>query len=177
MNIFLAGIHGVGKTYFATRLPAELGLKHASASQLIREERASVTWGKDKRVAQVDENQAALGQAVRRHNDAGIRLLLDGHFVLLDTQGAYLPIGAEVFRSLDLDGVVLLEADPSVIICRTYERDQIQREKGDVETFMAEERRQAQAVCGELDIPLTILISPDSSMFVDAMRSLMNAGT
>lgn len=177
MNLFLAGIHGVGKTYLAARLPATLGLMHTSASQLIREERTCATWSKDKRVAQADENQAALVQAVRRHNGAGIRLLLDGHFVLLDTQGSYLPIGADVFASLDLCGVVLLEADPSVIVARTYVRDQIQHTRRDIEAFMAAERHQAQAVCGELGIPLTILIAPNFSAFVDAVRLSMIAGT
>lgn len=87
MNIFVAGVHGVGKTYLASRLPSTLGLIHTSASKLIKEERAMPSWGVDKRVSDVDANQIALAAAVKRHNDAGVQLLLDGHFVLLNNNG------------------------------------------------------------------------------------------
>jgi adenylate kinase len=42
MNIFVAGVHGVGKTYLASRLPP---LMSTSASKLIREELATANWG------------------------------------------------------------------------------------------------------------------------------------
>ena len=39
MTIFVAGIHGVGKTFLAQPAAARLGMRYATASQLIREER------------------------------------------------------------------------------------------------------------------------------------------
>lgn len=78
MNAFVAGVHGVGKTHLSSRIPASLGLTHTSASKLIKEERAMLTWGTDKRVSEVDA-QAALSTEVSRHNSAGFHLLLDGH--------------------------------------------------------------------------------------------------
>jgi len=44
MTIFVAGIHGVGKTYVAKPVAQRLGLRYATASQLIREERCRETW-------------------------------------------------------------------------------------------------------------------------------------
>ena len=107
MNIFVAGVHGVGKTFLTSRLPADLGLRHTSASKLIKEEATLQTWGVDKRVGDIEGNQLALTAAVRRHNTAGERLLLDGHFVLLDTVGNFVEIPVEVFRALQFQAVVL----------------------------------------------------------------------
>ena len=87
MNIFVAGIHGVGKTYLASHAASGSGMTHTSASKLIKEERGQATWSADKRVAEVDANQQALAKAIRRHNELGIKLLLDGHFVLLNNAG------------------------------------------------------------------------------------------
>lgn len=71
----------------------------------------------------MDANQIALANAVTRHNEAGTRLLLDGHFVLLDAQGEFSPLAANVFKALRLDGVLLLEADANTIATRIRERD------------------------------------------------------
>lgn len=173
MNIFVAGIHGVGKTYLSARLPADLGLIYASASTLIREERALTNWGTDKLVTDVDENQVALIQAVKRRNDTGSRLILDGHFVLLNTQGNFSTLDVKIFDSLDLDGVVLLEAEPSLIVAHIYERDRVLRDEGEIVAFMAEERRQARAVCDALNIPMVILMSPGPNRFADVVRRMI----
>ena len=178
MNIFVAGVHGVGKTYLASKLPATLGLMHTSASKLIKEEYAMPNWGVDKRVSNVDANQIALGEAVKRHNSAGTRLLLDGHFVLLDSHGEFSRLGTEVFRSLNLDGVVLLEADPRTIAIRIRERDG--REVGieHMVEFIIAERSQAEMVCHKLGISLRILNSPSPDIFTKAvtMTASMAAG-
>jgi adenylate kinase len=82
MTIFITGIHGVGKTYLAKPAAQQLFLVYATASQLIREERGSMTWDKNKKVDEVAENQAALVRAVNRIKSNGDTLMLDGHLVL-----------------------------------------------------------------------------------------------
>lgn len=171
MNIFVAGVHGVGKTYLASRLPEGVGLIHTSASRLIQEERTMPSWGADKRVSDVDANQLALAGAVRRHNDAGRRLLLDGHFVLLDGEGAFKRLDATVFRSLNLDGTVLVEADAPTIAARIRERDHRDVDLAHTVEFMAEERAQARAVCEMLGIALLILESPSADAFAEAIAT------
>ncbi len=172
MNVFVAGVHGVGKTHLASRLPETLGLMHTSASKLIEEERATPNWGADKCVSDVDGNQIKLLIAVRRHNSAGTRLLLDGHFVLLNPQGEFSLLGSEIFKSLNLDGVVLLEADPRTIAMRVRERDGGEAGIEHIVDFITAERSQAQMVCYELGIPLRILIAPNLDLFADAVKSI-----
>ena len=169
MNIFVAGVHGVGKTYLASRLPKSIGLLHTSASRLIKEEQATPNWGTDKRVSDVQANQIALAAAVRRHNAARTRLLLDGHFVLLDTEGVFKHLDAEVFRPLNLDGVVLIEADAPTVAARIRIRDQREADLAHIVDFIAAEREQAQLVCDGLGIPLVILESPSVDAFAQAV--------
>lgn len=172
MNIFVAGVHGVGKTYLAAQLPATVGLMHTSASKLIKEERLMPNWGKDKRVSDVNANQVALAEAVRRHNTVGTRLLLDGHFVLLNAEGEFLRLNAEVFKSLNLDGVVLLEDEPEIIAQRIHKRDGRETDIVHIGKFINVERSQAQIVCRELGIPLVILGSPDADTFAEAINRI-----
>lgn len=171
MNVFVAGVHGVGKTYLASQLPATLGLMYTSASKLIKEECAMPNWGADKRVSNVDANQIALAAAVKRHNDAGTRLLLDGHFVLLNSQGEFSPLGIEVFKPLNLDGIVLLENDPHTIAIRIHKRDGRRTDIDRMVEFIDAERSQGQMVCVELGISLTILIAPSPDTFFEAITA------
>ena len=66
MTTFIAGIHGVGKTYLAKPAAVRLGMTYATASQLIREERGRASWDASKMVDDVASNQAALVAAVSR---------------------------------------------------------------------------------------------------------------
>lgn len=173
MNILVAGIHGVGKTYLASRLPEGTGLLHTSASKLIKEERAMPNWGADKRVSDVDVNQVALAAAVLRHNDAGTALLLDGHFVLLDAQGSFVRLEADVFKALSLRAVLLVEAAPVVVASRLRSRDGQERSAAWIDAFLKEERTQAQTVCGALRLPLYALATPDDAAFSSAVMSAL----
>jgi len=169
MNIFVAGIHGVGKTYLAQRLPAQSGLLHTSASALIKDERALPDWNADKRVADVNANQVALAQAVTRHNAAGTALLLDGHFVLLGQDGQFILLGADVFKALNLSAVVQIEVPPDVVAGRVAQRDELYRDPAWLADFLARERAQAELVCAELNLPLTVLHSPSDTEFANAV--------
>lgn len=171
MNIFLAGIHGVGKTYLAERLPTRSGLLHTSASRLIKEERALPGWDADKHVSDVDENQIALAKAVRRYNESGKALLLDGHFVLLDKEGLFVLLGVEVFETLNLSAVVLVETPTEVAASRVRHRDGLDRSPEWLAEFTAKERAQAELVCGRLHLPLRILSSPSEGDFAAAVAA------
>jgi adenylate kinase len=167
MNIFVAGVHGVGKTYLAQQLPVEFGLVHTSASKLIKEERSMATWGTDKKVSDVDGNQLALAAAVSRHNKAGVRLLLDGHFVLRDASGQFVRLGADVFGALNLNAVILLEAAPHLIAERVLERDAREESIEELRLFLDAERAQAMLVCEVLGIGLTVASSPTAADFAE----------
>lgn len=170
MNIFLAGIHGVGKSFLAHRIPESIQLCHVSASALITEERSKPNWGTDKRVTDPLGNQALLAKAVKRKNDSGAVLLLDGHFVLKGSNGEFISLAVDVFSPLNLKAVVLLEAPPQIIAQRIFQRDGLQENIEKLEKFLQAERLQAQKVCGSLKIPLKILSCPTTDEFIRSIK-------
>lgn len=169
MNVFIAGIHGVGKSYLASCAALKISMVHTSASKLIKQERTLVTWNDDKRVSDVDANQCALVAAVRRHNEGGVRLLLDGHFVLLNDSGEMIRLNEDVFAELNLKRVILIEAEPKIVAQRIVLRDQRQVTLDHLKSFLLAEREQAESVCEKLDIPLAILSSPSEEEFMTAV--------
>lgn len=174
MNIFVAGIHGVGKTYLASRVAPDVGMVHTSASNLIKEERALTTWTNDKRVADVDANQRALAAAVQRYNKLGTRLLLDGHFVLLNTEGEMTRLETRVFSTLNLDRVILIETGSQILAQRIKERDDRKISLDHILEFMKAEHDHAENVCTELEIPLVILVTPSPEEFAVAVSGSNN---
>lgn len=156
MTVFVAGVHGVGKSYLCQQYALEFGVIHESASGLIRREFSQAEWSADKKVHNVHDNQIALRSAVKRINDSGRQLLLDGHFVLINSESKFVLLDSPVFEGLELTGVILIEADSEVISSRLALRDSVQSAV-DINAFLMAERAQAQSVCRCLDIPLKVL--------------------
>lgn len=175
MIVFVGGIHGVGKTYLGAPAAKHLGIRHATASQLIREERGLQTWGADKRVAGIDENQAALISAIARMRAGGQRLLLDGHFVLRSPDGSLTEVDVQVFRDLQMGAVLLLATDIEVVLGRLRERGDHSWSESELQLLAEREEAHARLVATELGLPLKHLVSPTREEFVDALRDVLDA--
>lgn len=165
MNILVAGVHAVGKSFVCQEFSSKNKWVHRSASQLIKEEMGNANWSSDKKVNNADANQQALLRAVRKKNSDGERLLLDGHFVLRGGSDEFILLGAEVFAELNLSGVVLIEAPAEVIVDRLYARDGVVRAVSSIDLFLQAERSQAEKVCEEIKIPLIMLDEPTFEEF------------
>lgn len=174
MNVFVAGVHGVGKTYICERAVASLGFNHASASQLIKEQLSLPEWSTDKLVSDIDGNQRALIAAIQRYSQAKTPILLDGHFLLRDRTGALTEIGSDVFAALNLSGVILLEKDPQTIRLQIASRDDRDQSVESLMSSMEVERSRAEVVCKELGLPLIILSTPTELGFAQAALDLFS---
>lgn len=168
-NTFVAGIHAVGKSYLCAQAAASGNWLHSSASALIKQELGGANWDSAKLVDDPTRNQKALIAAVRRINDEGRKLLLDGHFVLRNAKDEFVFLGPDVFADLNLDAVILIEAPASLVAERLQQRDGVVRRESDIQEFMDAERRQAESVCATLGLTLTILETPDQRTFSDAI--------
>jgi len=168
MVVFVAGIHGVGKTWLCERYASQYGVLHSSASTLIKQVLTSVTWSTDKRVADIEQNQQALELAVNSIRASGKSLLLDGHLVLRDKQGQPVPLSTDVFARLNLAAIVLITADVSVIAERLSSRDAIET-PADLDAFQRCEVQNAKRVSEALGIPLLTLHAPDTHTFNQAV--------
>ncbi|RED01301.1 ATP-binding protein [Ectopseudomonas oleovorans] len=176
MTIFVAGIHGVGKTYLCEAFSGRTAIPHRSASALIKSQRERVDWGKDKLVSGIDENQQALATAVGRCLLENADLLLDGHFVLKDVNGSFVRLAPKVFTSLTITAVVLIENTPSVIASRLSERDGTAA-AGNISEFLLAEREHSKLVSDILTCPLITLHAPSKAEFHDAVLPLFQRRT
>jgi len=174
--IFLAGVHGVGKGYLGAPVAATLGMLHCTASQLIRDEKGRKTWSADKLVADVDDNQLALINAVNRRRESTASMLLDGHFVLRSGAGGLIRLDTDVFSRLRLSGVILLCDDSKIIAARLARRDGVSTSSESVAELASEEESHARAICCSLHIPLTVVNSATEIELKAAVVRLL-AGT
>lgn len=160
MTLFVGGVHAVGKTYVLKPVCERLGVRHATASQLIREQRGLANWTDSRQVDEVDENQRALIAAVKRVEQGGQTIVLDGHFVLRRGINVHERVGVETFVQLGIQGVILMEA-PSITICdRLRQRGDSTWEQGEIEEFAQRELEHAESVYQQLGVPLVRLHLP-----------------
>ena len=162
MVIFLAGAHGVGKTFLSKPAAESLGLKHFTASTLIREEIISSSWNDSKHTQNIDRNQEALISAVSRITANPCSLLLDGHFVLRNAYGELVELPIDIFRRLGVKSIILIEAPSAIVAQRLTERNAPQSFQA-IEEIAAAEQFHAMKVSSELKVNLIKLSSPSES--------------
>lgn len=172
MTLFVGGVHAVGKTFVLKPVCESLGVRHATASQLIREQRGLANWTISRQVDEINENQRALVAAVGRLEQSGESVVLDGHFVLRRAVGVHERIDAETFSQLQIRGVVLLEAPSAVIADRLQQRGDSTWGVEEIQAFAKSEREHAEAICRQLDVPLVRLHLPTESDVRDAIAKL-----
>ncbi|AFT71379.1 Putative adenylate kinase [Alloalcanivorax dieselolei B5] len=171
MVIFLAGTHGVGKTFLGKPAAESTGCRYATASSLIRDELGGMqNWEDNKRTKNVNGNQEALVAAVFRivEND-DVTLVLDGHFVLRNESGGVVSLPSDIYRRLGLSSVILIESPAPVVASRLKERGTPQSIE-DISELAEAELRRAECVCKEIGIPLTKLVSPSKEQLLSALQ-------
>ena len=169
MTVLVAGAHGVGKSYMAKPAAERLGLRYATASQLIREERGYASWTEARLVTQIDENQVALSRAVARILDGGEQLLLDGHLVLRSRPNEHQRLAESVFRSIRCRRIIILTAPVDVLLRRLRARGDETWTAGELSALSEAEVDHGSAVAAQLGIHVAILNSPSGADFDAAM--------
>lgn len=173
MVIFLAGVHGVGKTFLGKPASSVLGLQYATASSLIKAGlNDEENWLEDKRTSDIDKNQEILISSVSKLSDSNNPLILDGHFVLKNEQGNLVALPSSVFQRLGVSSVILMEAPASVIAERLTARKAPQS-LDDIEELASAERKNAESMCRELNIPLFNLLSPNQEQLLSTIQKII----
>lgn len=166
MTVLIAGAHGVGKTYLAKPTAERLGLRYATASQLIRDERGHTNWTESRQVTQIDENQIALARAVARILDGGEQLVLDGHLVLRIRPNEHQRLSESVFRSLRCRRIIILTAPLDVLLARLRARGDETWTVAELAALSEAEVQHGREVASRLGIGIAILDSPtDADLF------------
>ena len=160
MTIFVAGVHGAGKTFLTKPACQKLGLVHATASQLILEERRQATWDGAKMVSDVDQNQAALISAVRRIRESSATLVIDGHFVLRRAPNIHERLPIDVFRALECSVILLIRSPLPVLLERLHARQDMSWTEAELAEFSKAEDVHSVEVAKVLGLPLKVFDSP-----------------
>jgi len=170
--IFVAGIHGVGKTTGCKAVAEELGIPHYTASQVIKGEKASAVAEQSKLVADIDENQRLLIQGVSKLIEGG-RFLLDGHFTIRrESDGDIEAVHVDVFRQLRIESIVTYTDAPSEIAKRMQLRDGVLTPIGLLQSHQDAEIAHAKHVAAELFVPLVMLQAFD----IEGMKRAIVSG-
>ncbi|ARO88760.1 AAA family ATPase [Nitrosospira lacus] len=169
--IFVAGIHGVGKTTGCMAVAEELGIPYYTASQIIKGEKASAVVEQSKLVADIDENQRLLIQGVSKLIKGG-RFLLDGHFTIQrESDGGIQAVPVDIFRQLRIEGIVTYTDAPSKIAKRMQLRDGVLPSVGLLQAHQEAEIAHAKHVAAVLSVPLVVLQAFDTDGMKQAIIS------
>jgi adenylate kinase len=153
--IFVAGVHGVGKTTCCHEIANRTELPHCSSSALIKAARTEAISTTAKAITDVPGNQELLVTAVLELLKTHSRVLLDGHFTLLNANGEIESIPENIFGRLRIDGIVLYRDDPIEIQKRLTVRDGGPPHEVALHQFA--EENQANRVADLLHVELYIL--------------------
>ncbi len=160
--LFVAGIHGVGKTSCCQTVADTLKISHFTASDIIKSEQ-TIAIDQDKSVKNVSANQAVLIHGVKRiaKDFDGKLCLLDGHFCIWNIHGQIEAIEPYVFQKLGISKIVVFTDSPLEIHSRLKIRDMSNYDIEKLHQIQENELNQAQFVARELSIPITILTAFD----------------
>ena len=153
--IFIGGIHGVGKSTLCKKLCNDLGLEYLSASKLIgdyKNELARKNLDDGKSVANINDNQDILVEAVKGIVSLNEKFLMDGHFTLLDSKKAVQPIPLSTFASIMPGALIVLIDDPAAIQGRLLSRDHTDYDLKLLEAMQTQEVKHAEYVGIKLNI-------------------------
>ena len=172
--IFVSGVHGVGKTTMCSLASSELGILHKSASQLIREAKETKSIDTTKLVDDINANQAILTNSLSSIKASGMKLLLDGHFVLFDKTKNVQKIETKIFSDLEIDSILLIFDSAQSIVQRLNERDMNKIFSLDeIESLQMQEVKRAEEVSSELKLNLVKIHSFDQHEFNRAISDLI----
>lgn len=158
--IFISGVHGVGKSYFCDMVKREVFINTYSASALIAEKKKS-GFSSDKLIPDIDDNQQYLLDAVDELRSTEQNFILDGHFCLLNAEGAVTRIPPETFTTLKPEAIILLTEDPEVIASRRKDRDGRDVSFEGIKEFQDKEKEYAIEIAHDIGAQLFISKSAD----------------
>jgi adenylate kinase len=150
--IFIAGVHGVGKTTLCNALVARFSIEHFSASNLIAKEREEEHL-RSKQVENIAGNQDYLVVALNKYLNSTNWYLLDGHFCLLNKDNKITRIPYSTYEGIAPSAILVLVDKPENIYARLDSRDSIRHDLSLLKSFQEQEILYAEYIRDKLSIP------------------------
>lgn len=159
--IFVSGAHGVGKSKLCLKAETTLGIRNFSASKLIKSFPKN-----DKRTSAIDDNQETLLESIKKTKTIDSPLLLDGHFVLIDSENNIVRIPEKTFLRIAPSQIITIIDEPNEILARNRARGIMHLDKNIIEKLQKEELDYAQHIASLLCIPAISIKSGDDREFI-----------
>lgn len=150
--IFIAGVHGVGKTTLCNNLVARFNIEHFSASNLIAKEKQEEHL-RSKQVENIVGNQDYLVVSLNKYFNSTKWYLLDGHFCLLNKDNEITRIPYSTWEGIAPSAILVLVDKPENIYVRLNSRDSIRHNLSLLKFFQEQEILYAEYVRDKLSIP------------------------
>lgn len=169
-------MQGVGKSTFCRCVSERTGIARFTASALIKTESELALTDGSKRVSNPSKNQEILVRAVKKHiGPSSRKVILDGHFTLLNPAGEIEPISLKVFEELELDIILILHDKPELICERLIQRDGQTWPVTLVRVHQDSEIEYAGIVASHLGVPLHVLTTLDMNKVTQVTDLIQNA--
>ncbi len=168
--VFISGVHGSGKGTLCHALNNLSGINSYSASSLIKSNSDYIEDSKF--IDSADKNQAALIRGLSKLTDD--KLLLDGHFCLLNKSKEIVKLDYSVFDAMELSLVVYVECEPVELSRRLMMRDGVNFSVDLLHLFQSAEYEHALSFCLDRSIPLVKFRSgiDETSSIADEIEKL-----
>lgn len=150
--IFVAGIHGVGKTTLCNALATKFGIEYFSASNLIAKEKEEEHL-RSKKVENIAGNQDHLVVAINKHLNDINWYLLDGHFCLLNKDNEITQIPYSTYEGIDPSTILVLVDKTKNVHARLNSRDSTRYDLALLRPFQEQETLYAEYIRDKLSIP------------------------
>lgn len=154
--IFISGSYGSGKSTLCKKKVEQSGFVHISASKIITDE-CNESYENSKSVKDVQNNQDVLIDKISKLADGDY--LLDGHFVIMNNHNIPESIKIDVFKRLNVSGIILVLVQPKELYLRLKRRDNFDYSIDQLEVINQLELETAEKTSKELNIPLRIIYS------------------
>ncbi|MED3396081.1 AAA family ATPase [Bacillus wiedmannii] len=153
--IFLSGIHGVGKSTLVKKLKNDIELEAFSISDLIRKAGNKIETSR-KSTDNISMNQEMWKNELNNLELSCSKLLLDGHFCLLNHENKIAPLDFETFKGTNMVKIIFMKNKSQVISERLSKRDSIKYSNELLTDFQETEMRQAIKYSRENNVKLFI---------------------
>lgn len=160
--IFLAGVHGVGKSTLAEKIEG-FGIRCYRASEMI-EAGADRKMPVNKEIGNIEENQKVLEQEMGRVLKKGGVTILEGHLCLIDDGGHIVKIPRSTFERLCPEAVWVLVDDAEVIAGRNSNKSSLLSSAEFVSEFQKQELAYGKEIADYLDIPFDRIDSQEDGI-------------
>lgn len=157
--IFIAGIHGVGKTTLCHSISKELEINAYSSSDLIR--KFKNIDDNEKIVESINSNQDILLESIKLNINEEKDYILDGHFILMDKDYSFKEVPLKTFIDIRLKYIVILYEDIDIIVKRLNDRDGSNYRKEFIEEFQRKEIDRGKEVAQSIGKPYIVINSSD----------------